>query len=62
MSNAREKYDHIFWEDQGVYKKINTTLTKIQACNILNLLSLNHELSEKELEDIETLKQWIKDR
>ena len=62
MSSSIDKAELYFWEQNGYSKKINSSLSPIQACNIINHLILNHDFSEEELGELEILKEWIKNK
>ena len=66
MSNSRDKYenkDYIYWDNLEPMKRINNTLTSLQAINIINRLSLYvKDENSMLLEEVEVLKEWIKSK
>lgn len=63
MSDSIQKYFDDQWNENPPQqlKKINNSLTPLQACNIVNLLSL-HTDDEELLKEAEILKEWIKSK
>lgn len=63
MSNSFTKHEEFqFWENNGNFEKINNSLTPLQANTIINRLILNHNFSKHEMEELETLKKWIREK
>lgn len=63
MSDSYKKYeDLVFWENNGNFEKINNSLTPLQANTIINRLILKHNFSKHEMEELETLKKWIREK
>ena len=58
MSSIADKAEEL--QEEGV--KIVNNLTPMQAINILNLLSLKHKFDEGDLEELEEVKIFIKNR
>lgn len=63
MGNSRDKAEeYMFWEQNNPIQRINNIITPIQACDIINQLILKHDFSKEDMNEIETLKEWIKSR